>query len=110
MSTRFVPIVGVAAALIVQATTAVTSAVQDHDLTMWLFRGLLLASLAFNLHFLRKIYVKISHIDRVRAQIKTIITALKYLAQQADDSPGRRESDALILELLNDLEDKRGNL
>src|SRR5450759_1083596 len=75
------------------------------DLSTWLFRGMLLASLGFNLHFLRKIYLKIGHIDKVRQQIKTIITALEYLAKQASKSPERRESDTLILQLLDDLKD-----
>jgi hypothetical protein len=78
-----------------------------NDLSTWLFRGVLLTSLAFNLHFLRKIYLKIGHIDKVRQQIKTIITALEYLAKQASKSPERRESDILILQLLDDLKDKR---
>ena len=77
------------------------------DLATWLFRGVLVGSLAFNLHFLRKIYLKINHIDKVRQQIKTIITALEYLAKQASKSPERRESDILILQLLDDLKDKR---
>jgi hypothetical protein len=81
-----------------------------NELSTWAFRGILIASLALNLHFLRKIYVKISHMDRVRQQIGTIITALEYLARKASESAGRRESDTLILELLDDLKDKRTHL
>jgi hypothetical protein len=100
MSADIAGILATAITALAPDLTGLTASSSDF---VWLFRGLLLASLMLNLHFLRKLYVKVGRVDSYKRQIATIIVAVQYLAREAVKHEGRRESDSLVLNLLDDV-------
>lgn len=67
---------------------------------MWVWRGFIVASLALNLHTLRRVYQKVSLVGTHTTQIATITVAIEYLAQDAIDHGAGRSGDRLILQLM----------
>jgi hypothetical protein len=103
--------VALAVSSVVIAVTALIPDVTtfpNDAMATWLFRGVLIVSLALNLHFLRKVYLKVSSIDRMRQQIRTITKTLRFLSGEASGHDEHiRKSDSLIQDLLSDLDENR---
>jgi hypothetical protein len=95
-------IAGVLATAVAALVPDVTGFQSQSDF-VWVFRGLLVASLLLNLHFLRKLYIKVGRVDSYKRQIATIIVAVQFLAREADKHGERRSSDSLVLNLLDDV-------
>lgn len=70
---------------------------------MWIWRGVIVASLMLNLHFLRKVYFKVGRVDTHTAQISTIIIAIEYLATEAIEHGAGRSADKLLVTLLDNV-------
>lgn len=85
-------------------TTAVASFALAPDMGqpefMWIWRGVIVASLVLNLHFLRKVYFKVGRVDTHTSQIATLIIAIEYMATEAIENGAHRSTDKLILTLL----------
>ena len=71
---------------------------------MWMWRGLITASLLLNLFFLRGIWKKVQRIGPHNRALATLSVAVKFLAREAAANGEKRFSDAIIQQMMDDVE------
>jgi hypothetical protein len=75
----------------------------EQDQFVWLWRGVITASIGLNLFFLRSVYKKVQRIGPHNRAIATLQVAVEYLAVEAIEHGVKRQADAIIVRMLNDV-------